>query len=57
MTSRPEHESRCHRSTNWSHPARVDVVYRHLRMTEEWLPHEHIADSQGRDFDKQPWTH
>ena len=32
------------------------LLERHLKITDDWLPHEFIPYSQGRDFDKEPWT-
>jgi len=32
------------------------LLDRHLSLTHEWFPHEFIPYSQGRDFDKEPWT-
>lgn len=32
------------------------LLERHLKITVEWYPHEFIPYSQGRDFDKEPWT-
>lgn len=37
-------------------PAAERLVNRHLGMTKEWFPHDFIPYSQGRDFDKEPWT-
>jgi acyl-[acyl-carrier-protein] desaturase len=28
---------------------------RHLRLAKEWMPHEYVPWSQGRDFDALPW--
>ncbi len=28
---------------------------RHLRLTKEWMPHEYVPWSQGRDFDTEPY--
>ncbi len=28
---------------------------RHLRLAKEWMPHEYVPWSQGRDFDSLPW--
>jgi acyl-[acyl-carrier-protein] desaturase len=28
---------------------------RHLGLAAEWMPHEYVPWSQGRDFDTQPW--
>lgn len=32
------------------------LLERHLKIAVEWFPHEFIPYSQGRDFDKEPWT-
>ncbi len=32
------------------------LLDRHLKIAEPWYPHEYIPYSQGRDFDKEPWT-
>lgn len=32
------------------------LLDRHLKLTDEWFPHDYIPYSQGRDFDKEPWT-
>jgi acyl-[acyl-carrier-protein] desaturase len=32
------------------------LLDRHLKIAQEWYPHELIPYSQGRDFDKEPWT-
>jgi acyl-[acyl-carrier-protein] desaturase len=37
-------------------PTAARLLDRHLTMAEDWLPHEYIPYSQGRDFDKEPWT-
>jgi acyl-[acyl-carrier-protein] desaturase len=29
---------------------------RHLKVAQEWFPHEYIPYRLGRDFDKEPWT-
>ena len=29
---------------------------RHAKVAQDWLPHEFIPYSLGRDFDKEPWT-
>jgi acyl-[acyl-carrier-protein] desaturase len=28
---------------------------RHLSMAKEWMPHEYVPWSRGRDFDAEPW--
>ena len=37
-------------------PTAARLLDRHLKVADEWLPHEYIPYSQGRDFDKEPWT-
>ena len=37
-------------------PEAARLLDRHLKMADDWLPHEYIPYSQGRDFDKEPWT-
>ncbi len=37
-------------------PEAERLVNRHLAMAQEWFPHEYVPYSQGRDFDKEPWT-
>ena len=37
-------------------PTAARLLDRHLKIAEEWYPHEFIPYSQGRDFDKEPWT-
>jgi acyl-[acyl-carrier-protein] desaturase len=32
------------------------LLERHLKIAVPWYPHEFIPYSQGRDFDKEPWT-
>src|SRR4249920_4247716 len=32
------------------------LVERHLKVAQEWFPHEYIPYRLGRDFDKEPWT-
>jgi acyl-[acyl-carrier-protein] desaturase len=32
------------------------LLERHLKVAEEWFPHEYVPYSQGRDFDTEPWT-
>jgi acyl-[acyl-carrier-protein] desaturase len=32
------------------------LLDRHLRVAEEWFPHEYIPYRLGRDFDREPWT-
>jgi hypothetical protein len=37
-------------------PVAEQLLDRHLAMAKEWLPHEYIPWSLGRDFDVEPWT-
>ncbi len=37
-------------------PAVAKLIDRHVSMAKEWFPHEYVPWSQGRDFDKEPWT-
>jgi acyl-[acyl-carrier protein] desaturase len=37
-------------------PEAERLLNRHLGMAQEWFPHDYIPYSQGRDFDKEPWT-
>ena len=37
-------------------PVAEQLLNRHLSMAKEWLPHEYIPWSLGRDFDVEPWT-
>ena len=37
-------------------PAAGRLLERHLSMAKEWMPHEYVPWSLGRDFDKEPWT-
>lgn len=32
------------------------LLDRHLKVAQEWFPHEFIPYRLGRDFDKEPWT-
>ena len=32
-------------------PVVVDNLERHLRVAKEWMPHEYVPWSEGRDFD------
>ena len=32
------------------------LLDRHLKVTQEWFPHDYIPYRMGRDFDKEPWT-
>jgi acyl-[acyl-carrier-protein] desaturase len=37
-------------------PEAERLLNRHIGMAQEWFPHEYIPYSEGRDFDKEPWT-
>ncbi len=37
-------------------PEAERLLNRHVGMAQEWFPHDYIPYSQGRDFDKEPWT-
>jgi acyl-[acyl-carrier-protein] desaturase len=37
-------------------PEAARLLDRHLKVAEEWFPHEYIPYRLGRDFDKEPWT-
>ena len=37
-------------------PAAERFLNRHIGMAREWFPHDYIPYSQGRDYDKEPWT-
>ena len=37
-------------------PAVGRLIDRHVAVAKEWFPHDYIPYSQGRDFDKEPWT-
>ena len=37
-------------------PTAERLLNRHLALSKEWMPHEYIPWSLGRDFDKEPWT-
>jgi acyl-[acyl-carrier-protein] desaturase len=37
-------------------PAAGRLLERHLSMAKEWMPHEYVPWSLGRDYDKEPWT-
>jgi acyl-[acyl-carrier-protein] desaturase len=37
-------------------PEAERLLNRHLTMAQEWFPHDYIPYSEGRDFDKDPWT-
>jgi acyl-[acyl-carrier-protein] desaturase len=32
------------------------LVDRHMKVAQEWFPHDYIPYRLGRDFDKEPWT-
>ena len=32
------------------------LMDRHLKVAQEWFPHDYIPYRLGRDFDKEPWT-
>ena len=32
------------------------LMNRHLKVAQEWFPHDYIPYRLGRDFDKEPWT-
>ena len=36
-------------------PAAETGLERHLRLAKEWMPHEYVPWSQGRDFTELPW--
>jgi acyl-[acyl-carrier-protein] desaturase len=37
-------------------PEAERLLERHLGVAEEWFPHDYVPYSQGRDFDRDPWT-
>ncbi len=37
-------------------PVAGQLLDRHLKMAKNWMPHEYVPWSQGRDFDLEPWT-
>jgi acyl-[acyl-carrier protein] desaturase len=37
-------------------PFAAKLLDRHLGMAKEWMPHEYVPWSRGRDFDTEPWT-
>jgi acyl-[acyl-carrier protein] desaturase len=37
-------------------PAAERLLNRHLSMAKEWMPHQYVPWSLGRDFDTEPWT-
>ncbi len=32
------------------------LLERHLKVAQEWFPHDYIPYRLGRDYDKEPWT-
>lgn len=37
-------------------PVAEHLLERHLKVADEWFPHEYVPYSQGRDFDGEAWT-
>jgi acyl-[acyl-carrier-protein] desaturase len=37
-------------------PAAGRLLDRHLKVAQEWFPHDYIPYRLGRDFDTEPWT-
>ena len=37
-------------------PVAEQLLDRHLSMAKEWMPHEYVPWSLGRDFGTEPWT-
>jgi acyl-[acyl-carrier-protein] desaturase len=37
-------------------PVAAEMLDRHAKMAKEWFPHEYVPYSEGRDYDKEPWT-
>jgi acyl-[acyl-carrier-protein] desaturase len=37
-------------------PSAEKNLDRHLSMAKEWMPHEYVPWSRGRDFDVEPWS-
>ena len=37
-------------------PVAERLLDRHLSMAKEWMPHQYVPWSLGRDFDTEPWT-
>jgi acyl-[acyl-carrier-protein] desaturase len=37
-------------------PEAARLLERHLKVAQEWFPHEYIPYRLGRDFDTEPWT-
>jgi acyl-[acyl-carrier-protein] desaturase len=57
--SRPERSVRPYDAQQLLHelePEAERLLERHLKMAVEWFPHDYIPYSQGRDFDREPWT-
>ncbi|MDQ3423097.1 MAG: acyl-ACP desaturase, partial [Actinomycetota bacterium] len=36
-------------------PTAATNLDRHLKMAKEWMPHDYVPWSQGRDFDIEPY--
>src|SRR3954454_14496647 len=36
-------------------PSAEKNLNRHLSMAKEWMPHEYVPWTRGRDFDTEPW--
>jgi acyl-[acyl-carrier-protein] desaturase len=37
-------------------PVAEQLLDRHLAMAKDWMSHEYVPWSLGRDFDTEPWT-
>jgi acyl-[acyl-carrier-protein] desaturase len=37
-------------------PVAEQLLDRHLSMAKEWMPHDYVPWSLGRDFGTEPWT-
>jgi acyl-[acyl-carrier-protein] desaturase len=37
-------------------PVATELLERHLAVAKEWFPHDYVPYSQGRDYDREPWT-
>jgi acyl-[acyl-carrier-protein] desaturase len=37
-------------------PEAARLYDRHLKVAQEWFPHDYIPYRLGRDYDKEPWT-
>ena len=37
-------------------PEAARLFDRHVKVAQEWFPHDYIPYRLGRDFDKEPWT-